>query len=146
MLNPAYDDGQDNQLTSRSSSEFSLLELIDRILDKGLVINGDITLAIAGTDLLSLKINLVIASLETAKRYGIQLPWEKWEEEKKGGGNGTQNNLDNGPALGDGDDPQSISQQSIPRYGRKRNTSTPQQWPDQNTSQLTKRGKKRVGR
>jgi hypothetical protein len=27
-------------------------------------------------ELLSLKINLVIASLETAKRYGIRLPWE----------------------------------------------------------------------
>jgi hypothetical protein len=30
-----------------------------------------------------LKINLVIASLETAKRYGIKLPWEKWEKEQK---------------------------------------------------------------
>jgi len=27
-----------------------------------------------------LKINLVIASLETAKRYGIKLPWEKWDK------------------------------------------------------------------
>jgi len=59
-------------------SQLTLLDLVDRILDKGIVINGDITIAIAGTDLLTLKINLVIASLETAKRYGVELPWEKW--------------------------------------------------------------------
>lgn len=62
--------------------QMSLFDLLDRILDKGVVINGDITVAFAGVDLLSLKINLVIASLETAKRYGIELPWEKWAREK----------------------------------------------------------------
>jgi hypothetical protein len=61
----------------------SLFDLLDRILDKGVVINGDITVAFAGVDLLSLKVNLVIASLETAKRYGIELPWEKWAREKQ---------------------------------------------------------------
>lgn len=68
------------QLTRK---ELSLIDLLDRILDKGIVINGDITISIVGVDLLSLKINLVIASLETAKRYGVELPWEKWEKEKK---------------------------------------------------------------
>ena len=48
--------------------QLTIVDLIDRILDKGVVINGDITLSIVGVDLLSLKINLVIASLETAKR------------------------------------------------------------------------------
>jgi hypothetical protein len=62
------------QLTRK---ELTVLDLLDRILDKGMVINGDITLAIAGVDLLAIKVNLVIASLETAKRYGIPLPWEK---------------------------------------------------------------------
>ena len=57
--------------------DLSLIDLLDRILDKGVVINGDITVTIGKVELLSLKINLVIASLETAKRYGIRLPWEK---------------------------------------------------------------------
>jgi hypothetical protein len=57
----------------------SLVDLLDRILDKGVVINGDITVTIGNVELLSLKINLVIASLETAKRYGLKLPWEKSE-------------------------------------------------------------------
>jgi Gas vesicle protein len=56
--------------------DLSLIDLLDRILDKGVVINGDITVTIGRVELLSLKINLVIASLETAKRYGIRLPWE----------------------------------------------------------------------
>jgi hypothetical protein len=62
--------------------QLTLFDLLDRILDKGVVINGDITVSFAGVDLVSLKINLVIASLETAKRYGIELPWEKWAREK----------------------------------------------------------------
>lgn len=68
-----------NELPAR---QLSLFDLLDRILDKGVVINGDITISFAGVDLVSLKVNLVIASLETAKRYGIELPWEKWAREK----------------------------------------------------------------
>jgi Gas vesicle protein K/Gas vesicle protein len=62
-----------------SSRNLSLVDLLDRILDKGIVINGDITVTVGNVELLSLKINLVIASLETAKRYGLKLPWEKGE-------------------------------------------------------------------
>ena len=68
------------QVTQR---ELNLVDLLDRILDKGIVINGDITISVVGVDLLSLKINLVIASLETAKRYGLQLPWEKMEKQRQ---------------------------------------------------------------
>lgn len=68
--------------TQLNRKELTIVDLLDRILDKGIVINGDITISIVGVDLLSLKINLVIASLETAKRYGLELPWEKWDREK----------------------------------------------------------------
>ena len=67
-------------LKTLAPKQLTIIDLIDRILDKGVVINGDITVSIVGVDLLSLKINLVIASLETAKRYGIKLPWEKWDK------------------------------------------------------------------
>jgi hypothetical protein len=56
--------------------DLSLVDLLDRILDKGIVINGDITVTVGSVELLSIKINLVIASIETAKRYGLPLPWE----------------------------------------------------------------------
>jgi hypothetical protein len=66
-----------------SADRLSIVDILDRILDKGLVINGEITVSLVGTDLLSLKINLVVASIETAKRYGIELPWEKWQRERE---------------------------------------------------------------
>jgi hypothetical protein len=59
-----------------SRRDLSLVDLLDRILDKGVVINGDITVTVGSVELLSLKINIVIASIETAKRYGMPLPWE----------------------------------------------------------------------
>lgn len=67
-------------LNTLAPKQLTIIDLIDRILDKGIVINGDITVSIVGVDLLSLKINLVIASVETAKRYGMKLPWEKWDK------------------------------------------------------------------
>jgi hypothetical protein len=67
-------------LSQLSKKELTVVDLLDRILDKGVVINGDITISVVGVDLLSFKINLFIASLETAKLYGLVLPWEKWEK------------------------------------------------------------------
>jgi len=61
----------------------NIVDAIDRILDKGIVINGEITVLLVGTEVLSLRVNLVIASIETAKRYGIELPWEKWQRERE---------------------------------------------------------------
>jgi hypothetical protein len=71
----------ENGLPASSGQGSNIVEFLDRILDKGIVISGDITLLVAGNELLSLRINLVIASIETAKRYGIELPWEKWKRE-----------------------------------------------------------------
>jgi hypothetical protein len=63
--------------------DLSLVDLLDRILEKGVVINGDITVSVGSVELLSVKINLVIASLETAKRYGLKLPWEEQHTPRK---------------------------------------------------------------
>jgi hypothetical protein len=48
--------------------------VIERILDKGLVINADIAVSVAGTELLGIKIRATLASFETAARYGLELP------------------------------------------------------------------------
>jgi predicted RNA-binding Zn-ribbon protein involved in translation (DUF1610 family) len=47
---------------------------IDKILDKGLVINADITVDVAGVELLGIKIRAALASFETAARYGLDFP------------------------------------------------------------------------
>lgn len=51
-----------------------LTELIDRILDKGLVINADIKIDLAGTELLGIKIRAALASFETAAKFGLAFP------------------------------------------------------------------------
>lgn len=47
---------------------------IDRILDKGLVINADIAIDVAGVELLGIKIRAALASFETAAKYGLEFP------------------------------------------------------------------------
>ena len=56
------------------SSGGTLVDVIDRILDKGLVINADITISIAGVELLGIKVRAALASFETAARYGLEFP------------------------------------------------------------------------
>lgn len=52
----------------------TLADVIDRILDKGLVINADITVSVIGVELLGIKIRAAIASFETASMYGLEFP------------------------------------------------------------------------
>lgn len=53
----------------------TLLDVLDRILDKGVVIIGDITVSIGDVELLSIKLKLLIASVETAEKMGIDFGW-----------------------------------------------------------------------
>jgi ribosomal protein L37AE/L43A len=58
----------------KESSSEGLAEAIDKILDKGLVINADIAVSVAGVELLGIKIRAALASFETAARYGLEFP------------------------------------------------------------------------
>jgi len=66
----------------------TLVDVIDRILDKGLVINADIAVSVAGVELLGIKIRAALASFETAAKYGLEFPsgikqeTEAWNEAK----------------------------------------------------------------
>lgn len=61
-----------NGLTPSKTS--NLADVVERILDKGLVINADIAVSIAGTELLGIKIRATLASFETAAKYGLEFP------------------------------------------------------------------------
>jgi len=52
----------------------TLADVIDRILDKGLIINADIRVAVVGVELLDIRIRAALASFETAARYGLEFP------------------------------------------------------------------------
>jgi hypothetical protein len=53
----------------------NLGDILERVLDKGLVIAGDIRVNLLDIELLTIKLRLVIASLDTAKQVGINW-WE----------------------------------------------------------------------
>ena len=53
----------------------NLGDLLERVLDRGLVIAGDIRVSLLDIELLTLKLRLVIASVDTARQIGIDW-WE----------------------------------------------------------------------
>jgi len=53
----------------------NLAEILERVLDKGIVIAGDITISLADVELLKIKIRLLVASVDKAKEIGIDW-WE----------------------------------------------------------------------
>lgn len=61
------------RLEDRGSSG-TLADVVDRVLDKGLVINADITVSVSGVELLGVKIRAALASFETAAKYGLEFP------------------------------------------------------------------------
>jgi len=61
-------------LTPEKDDSSGLAGAIDRILDKGLVINADITIDVSGVELLGIKIRAALASFETAAKYGLEFP------------------------------------------------------------------------
>ena len=52
----------------------TLCEVLDRVLNKGAVIHGDITISVADIDLLYVGLRLMVTSIETAMREGTPLP------------------------------------------------------------------------
>jgi len=55
----------------------NLADILERVLDKGIVIAGDIKIQVADIDLLTIKIRLMIASVEKAMEMGIN--W--WQQD-----------------------------------------------------------------
>ena len=52
---------------SLDEQELSLLETLDHVLNRGLVIAGEITIAVADIDLIFLGLNVMLSSVETAQ-------------------------------------------------------------------------------
>ena len=56
---------------TQSTNSATLADVLERILDKGLVIAGDIKIKLVDIELLTIQIRLVIASVEKAKEMGL---------------------------------------------------------------------------
>ena len=63
------------QAVKTSNTGSSLADILERVLDKGIVIAGDITVSVGSVELLSIRIRLLVASVDKAKEIGINW-WE----------------------------------------------------------------------
>ena len=51
-----------------AEDELTLLELLDRVLDKGVVLSGEVTLSVADVDLVYVGLRMLLSSVEAADR------------------------------------------------------------------------------
>ncbi len=74
-------------LQNRSDST-SLADLLERILDKGIVIAGDISISLVDIELLTIKLRLLIASVDKAREIGVNWwesdPWLSGRQSQQG--------------------------------------------------------------
>jgi hypothetical protein len=63
------------EMRAQPPSSTSLADLLERVLDKGIVIAGDVQVNLLDIELLTLKLRLIIASADTARSMGIDW-WE----------------------------------------------------------------------
>jgi gas vesicle structural protein len=66
-----------SQVEQPLQHQVTLLELVDRVLNRGVVLSGDITLSVAGVDLVYVGLRVLLASVGTLERL-----------EREGSGNG----------------------------------------------------------
>jgi len=69
------------------NSHATLVDLLDRILDKGLVIYADLIISLAGVPLIGVNLRAALAGMETMLNYGLMKEWDErtraWESEHR---------------------------------------------------------------
>lgn len=59
------------------SGTTNLIDILDRVLDKGLVIAGDVRISLANVELLTIRIRLLVCSVDKAEQIGLN--WWKYD-------------------------------------------------------------------
>ena len=59
------------------SSHATLVDLLDRVLDKGLIIHADIIISVAGIPLIGVNLRAALAGMETMLQYGLMKDWDE---------------------------------------------------------------------
>jgi hypothetical protein len=68
------------------SQSATLVDILDRILDKGLVVAGDVRITLANVELITIKIRLLICSIDKAEQIGLN--WWRYDNELSAAGRG----------------------------------------------------------
>ena len=56
--------------------KITLVDLLDRVLDRGLVIDADIIISLAGVPLVGIRLTAALAGMETMVQYGLMREWD----------------------------------------------------------------------
>jgi hypothetical protein len=84
---PKIDDEIDDEIDDRVDDEELVLgDLLNHVLDKGVVISGTVTISVADIDLLVLDLRLLLTSVETSLRRGIERSMQELIPEADGPG------------------------------------------------------------
>ena len=67
------EEGVRRALHGGESEELVLAELVSRVLDRGVMVAGDVTISIAGVDLVHLALRLRLSSTETLRRHELRM-------------------------------------------------------------------------
>jgi len=64
-------------MEQRRVQSTSLVDILDRILDKGLVVAGDVRVSLANVELLTIRIRLLVCSIDKAEQIGLN--WWRYD-------------------------------------------------------------------
>mgnify|MGYP001310854566 CR=1 FL=1 len=68
------------------NSHGTLVDLLDRVLDKGIIIYADLIVSLAGIPLIGVNLRAAIAGMETMLKYGMMTEWDdrvrSWERQR----------------------------------------------------------------
>lgn len=63
-----------SELALDDTGRIALCEVLDRVLNKGVVVAGEATISVAGIDLIYLGLQIVLTSMETARQGSCRSP------------------------------------------------------------------------
>jgi hypothetical protein len=73
-----------SQMALDETQQISLCELLDRVLNKGVVVVGEATISVADIDLVYLGLQVILTSVEKGRRSSCPVPDEERERNKGG--------------------------------------------------------------
>jgi hypothetical protein len=73
------------EIQIRQDRAASLVDVLDRVLDKGLVVAGDVKVSIADVELLTIRIRLIVCSIDKAESVGLD--WWRYDKHLSPGRN-----------------------------------------------------------
>lgn len=69
LLSPMPNDFESVVLAGASEEDVSLVDILDHVLNAGVVVHGSLIISLAGVDLVYLGLNVVLTSVETALKH-----------------------------------------------------------------------------